>query len=524
VTETQVDGRLRFLRGLRQDGSVLTEEAVLRRLDQTPIAVVLGRDAAGQLDTQVTALTAVNLLARLFRRLTIVAPDGVDVDARLPFVEGPLGPALARFAGRVHADVRAAAGPAPADALSLHVADTASPSGPRDVYCRGTGWLARVSDQPVPLTAAADENPIGPLVAAALGVAEVFKRVFGDVLPRVMHAEKLAFSALTFQVGDEDPGPPVARLRLPDTMLVGAGSIGSAFLWGLAHVGRAVGRLTVVDPDALERHNPDRAILVLDDTAARGVEKAPWAVEAVQAWVPGVTMRPFVGTIRAYVDTLNPDYRLPLAISAVDSIESRRDIQDALPGAILNASTGPTNVEVSHHGALGERPCLYCLYLPDVLARSRVQVAMDRSGFGQKDVAEMLVPDSRRRLTPDNVRGIERHHGLAAGALQAYVGRRLAELLDDHLWYGQAPVQTDYGQALVTTAFVSALAGFLLLAETLKAADPTLAGHRLSGVYQQDLLGVPNGYVYAGDRDATGYCLCHSPLRRRLWREKYGGV
>lgn len=151
-------------------------------------------------------------------------------------------------------------------------------------------------------------------------------------------------------------------------------------------------------------------------------------------------MRPFVGTIRAYVDTLDPDYTLPLAISAVDSIESRRDIQDALPGAILNASTGPTNVEVSRHGALGEGPCLYCLYLPDVLARSRVQLAMARTGFGQKDVAGLLVPDGHR-LTLDNVRGIERHNRLAPGALHAYHGRSLAELLDDHLWYGQTPVK-----------------------------------------------------------------------------------
>lgn len=521
MTGSAVDGRLRFVRGLRQDGSTLTEEALLRRLDQTPIAVVLGRDAAGRLTTQVTALTAVNLLARLFRRLTIVAPDSVGVDARLPFIEGPLGPALAGFAGRVHADVRAAAGPAPADALSLHVGDTAGPAGPRDVYCCGAGWLARVADRPVPVTATADENPVGPLIAAAMGAAEVFKHVFGDVLTRVMHAEDLAFSALTYQVGDKDPGPPMARLRLPETVLVGGGSIGSAFLWGLAHVGRAEGALTVVDPDALELHNPDRAILVLDDAAARGLEKAPWAVEAVRARLPGVAMRPFVGTIRAYVDTLDPDYTLPLAISAVDSIESRRDIQDALPVAILNASTGPTNVEVSRHGALREGPCLYCLYLPDVLVRSRVQLAMARTGFGQKDVAGLLVPDGRR-LTPDNVRGIERHNGLAPGSLHAYHGRSLAELLDDHLWYGQAPVQLEDGQALVTTAFVSALAGFLLMAELLKAADPALAPHRLARIYQQDLLGVPNGFVYAGDRDATGYCVCYSPLRRRLWREKYG--
>ncbi len=68
---------------------------------------------------------------------------------------------------------------------------------------------------------------------------------------------------------------------------------------------------------------------------------------------------------------------------------------------------------------------------------------------------------------------------------------------------------------------MSALAGFLLLAEVLKEADSALVPYRVPGVYEQELLAVPNGFRYPGQRDATGYCLCHSPLRRRLYREKY---
>lgn len=522
MTTQRIDGRLRFVQALGLDRGELHAEELVRRLDQTPITIAVG-PTAETFDTQTTALTAVNLLGRLFRQLRIVAPNEVAVHPQLPFVQGKLGPALVAFAQRVHADVQVELAIAPGtDGVTLYVASGDGPTRAGHVYCAGSGWLARVSRQPVVVEAGSGGNPIGPLIAAALGAAEVFKIVLGAALPAVEPAEDVAFSALTYRVATHDVGPSLREPRLPDTTLVGAGSIGSALLWGLAHLRRARGALTIVDDDHLEDHNPDRAILVLDDTAARGLEKATWAQEMVQPWLPELAIRSFPGRIRTYVDTLPPDYVLPLAISAVDSIESRRDIQDALPYHILNASTGATKVEISRHDGLGSGSCLYCLYLPDVLARSPIELAMARTGFSARDVAEMLIPGSGRLLTARNVRGIASHNHLPDDALRHYVGHRLDELLRDQLWYSQAAVSLDDGQALVTTAFVSALAGFLVLGELLKEADPSLAPYRLGHLYEQELLSVPNEFVYPGTRDETGYCLCHDIRRRRLYHQKYG--
>ncbi len=521
------DGRLRFVQALRLADTGLSREELIRRLDETPIAVVVGKQTAGSLATQTTALTAVNLLGRLFRPLIIVAPEDAYTHSRLPFIQGPFAVALAAFAGRVHPDVRAELrDDPPAGAIVLHVSDPDAVADPGRVHCAGAGWLSRVARHPLPPLFPRDENPVGPLVAAALGVAELFKLVLGDVLSGVVPAEEVAFSSLTYrvgdlEVGDLEVGPPLMGGHLPESVLVGAGSIGSAFLWGLAHLPIVSGKLTIADPDRLKRHNLDRAILVLDGTAALEPEKAPWARDLIKSWLPKLDITPFSGTIRQYVNTLSPDYRLPLAISAVDSIESRRDIQDALPERILNASTGPTKVEVSRHDVLGEGPCLYCLYIPEVLERSPLHIAMDRTGFEQRYVAELMVPDGKRLLSDGNVRGVERRNNLPPGTLKPYVGRRLPELLQDQIWYSQAPVSTESGRALVTTAFVSALAGFLLLAEAIKEAEPALASYRLSRVYEQELLATPNEFIYPGEPDVTGYCLCHSPLRRRLYRDKY---
>ncbi|GEM_PF-1645301 len=523
MSEHEDDGRLRWIRSLPAAEGGLPFADVRERLDEAPITVVIDAADADTFSAQATALTAVNLLARLFRRLVIVAPDGAVADQRLPFVTGPLGAALISFAERVHPDVYAtvAAVPSP-DSTILHIAPFTAATCAASVYCGGTGWLACVSRCPLTGRKARDDaNPIGPLVAAVLGVAEIFKVAFSDLVPRMIPADGIRFSALTYGADANDPGPPLGSIMLPDTTLVGVGSIGSGFLWGLAHLPAIEGRLAIVDPDMLAAHNPDRAILVFDDAAARKLPKAAWARDTVQPSLPRLAMSSFQGTIREYVDTLPPDYRLPLAVSAVDSIKARRDIQDSLPRHILNASTGPTRVEVSRHGFGDGGPCLYCLYLPEVLERAPIRLAVVRTGFPQKTVAEMLMPGNPHRLSAGNIRGIERHNELPPGSLRRFEGRTLHELLADHLWYGQAPVPLADGQALITTAFVSALAGILLLAEAIKEATVSLAPYRLTRVYEQELLGVPNGFVYPGERDPTGYCLCHDPFRLRLFEDKY---
>ena len=106
-------------------------------------------------------------------------------------------------------------------------------------------------------------------------------------------------SCLTYRVGDLDVGPPLRHIRLPQAVLAGAGSIGSAFLWGLAHLPGVSGQLTIADPDRLKRHNLDRAILVLDGIAALEPEKAIWARDTIRPWVPDLEITPFSGPVRA---------------------------------------------------------------------------------------------------------------------------------------------------------------------------------------------------------------------------------
>src|SRR6266700_7734628 len=99
MNQERVDGRLRFVRSLHLTSCQMDAEEVLRCLDETPIAIVIGSSTAGTFNTQVTALTALNLLGRLFRHLCICVPPNVLVDERLPFVQGQLDSAFLQFVG-----------------------------------------------------------------------------------------------------------------------------------------------------------------------------------------------------------------------------------------------------------------------------------------------------------------------------------------------------------------------------------------------------------------------------------------
>jgi len=88
--------------------------------------------------------------------------------------------------------------------------------------------------------------------------------------------------------------------------------------------------------------------------------------------------------------------------------------------------------------------------------------------------------------------------------------------------YAQAAVPTETGPVLISTPYVSAMAGLLLLAEALKEADGRLHPYRLNGRYDLDMSGEPPPFTQATVRDMSGRCLCYSPFRRRAYRRLHG--
>jgi hypothetical protein len=134
-------------------------------------------------------------------------------------------------------------------------------------------------------------------------------------------------------------------------------------------------------------------------------------------------------------------------------------------------------------------------------------------------------------LGEDGVRQIERSARLQSGALRHAVGQTLDELYRTQFLYGEMASARDTGaRVAVASPFLTALTGFLLGAELLKAsAGPSFAGYRLGargvvGVrYRESLLhGPASSVVDRPVRWRGPECLCRSTRRLRLMRQRYG--
>jgi hypothetical protein len=129
-------------------------------------------------------------------------------------------------------------------------------------------------------------------------------------------------------------------------------------------------------------------------------------------------------------------------------------------------------------------------------------------------------------MEPEDIEVIQDANLLPADivdTLDTFLGQPLLSLWNRQIAYSDAALNVNEGgpQPLVSTAFVSAFAGVLLLAELYKEVDPELAAYAVQNAYQQELLGVPAGNVFGYPRDARGWCLCRSSFRLNAYSEKY---
>jgi adenylyltransferase/sulfurtransferase len=115
-----------------------------------------------------------------------------------------------------------------------------------------------------------------------------------------------------------------ARLRDASILVVGVGALGSAAAEALADAG--IGRLTLIDPDVVERSNLHRQLL--HRTADLGLPKVDSAAAKLVARHPSLSLT----LLRARLDATTVDGVLPghdCVIDATDGIETKFFVNDA---------------------------------------------------------------------------------------------------------------------------------------------------------------------------------------------------
>lgn len=478
---------------------------------------------------QLLAIALVDLLGRLFPRIEIVADSDAAADARLP-----PGPALLHErleAARAHGFTPAP--PTCEPAVTIVVGPAA---GQADVHVDGSAWQSYVGRQPSRLLADEDSLvPVGPLIAACRAANQVFQLILGERLAQPAHIIESSYSsALTYESGADPLDDPVLPAATDvAAVIVGAGSIGGAAVYLLARVPGLAGEAYVVDDDAVAEHNPDRAILATEEVAAAGAIKVDVAAGALSHH-DALTVHPHRKRFEQFVGERPREAPLPLVLSAVDSLASRREIQDAVPFEVIDAACGLDQISCSGH-VTDDGPCLYCLHIEAVLDAEQIKYRLiaQATGLPEPTVIALLAQDAP--LNAQHLAAIEsyrRVHGddLPPGAFDPYLGKTLDTLYRERLLYGEVLVTMEGGgQAAVAAPFVTALAGFLLAGEALKAGGgdafaPFRLGPRgqIKTMYREDPWGSPlNGLLLNRPRWETSECLCQSPLRLRLLRARY---
>ena len=324
------DSRLRFIQG----GDTTDESEILALLGRTIEVRLPGKMPLWR--HQLLALALIDLVGRMFTRIRVVCDESAAAHEWLP----PGAPLLIeRLEGvRRHALTPPESPEAPA--ITVHVGQGKDPA---DVYVDGCGWLSYVGTTPSRLDD--NEGPalaVGPLVAACRVASQVFQIALRDHLawtPRLIesnYASSLTYESSTDPLADAAVPPPATI----DALLVGAGSIGGAAAYLFAHTPNLSGTLEVVDPETLEDHNPDRALLATSALAATKAVKAEVAATAL-AHHKELDATPHRKRLASLVAERPRELTLPLVLSAVDSVESRREIQDSLPLDVIDAACSP---------------------------------------------------------------------------------------------------------------------------------------------------------------------------------------
>jgi hypothetical protein len=499
----------------------LDRKAVRNSLEGASVTLAAG-DRAAHGPARAGFLLAANLVARLYPRIRLQGPDELVRRA-----EGEI------ILVNPRADVAAAAEPTTATLGYEMTID-----GDAAVSVAARGWNVYVDT-----IVDGDEGPTAApaaLIAAALGVGELFRIVFADELgPRGRGGRQpAAFNLVT--LGEPRGDQPVPdNVELGEFHLVGAGAIGQAAAQALAVAG-AHGTMLAVDHDKVALSNLQRYVLTRDSDigavkvdllrerlAKSGLEVVPLASE----WHAGLV-----------------DGNLPTLV-ALDSPEGRIGVQASLPGPIYNAWTQPADVGWSRHERFGEEPCLACLYWPEHERPSRHEQIAEAFRQHPLRVLAYLVhrgipiglplphggipvipgfeppPDAERWLTTPLVDDIAAAADIDAAELADWRDRPLADVYQDgicggallHLNVGEAP-----REVLVPLAHQSAFAGVMLATEFLVAQVPELGAARHQAVEgRYDVLaGLPQ--VLSRPRAKTRGCICGDVVFLAVYRAKVG--
>lgn len=287
------------------------------------------------------------------------------------------------------------------------------------------------------------------LAACHIAAAALHQVIGSSSLPRLDLPLSVDFAELAVPEGSL-----TTPFDISGAALVGGGAVANGFLRALRHL-RVRGTLSIVDPKVVGEGNPNRCLYFSGDDV--GLPKASTLAQAAQPDFPDLKLEPYACTFGELVAKTG---LVDTAIVTVDSRRARRSLQKEIPRRVIDASTTDARAVIVHsHSQPTDGACLACIYrhVPDEHARERsiaeglgIDIETVREGF----------------ITAQAAARIGRAHpSVEPGTI---IGKAYDTLFKE-LCSAQALLTPEGRQVLAPFAFVSALAGVLLVIELLRS-------------------------------------------------------
>lgn len=325
------------------------------------------------------------------------------------------------------------------------------------------GWVARVSSGNETLPGDVGQaNPVAALMAASLGVAEVFKRVFdvpNDVAPLLQKTELSLFEQTT---SPTSIGPLLPdKIRIPDALLIGAGAIGNGIALLFSQL-PLCGRVHVIDKQDYADENLGTCILV-EPTGWLGHSKA----ERLASWLQQNSELRVTGE-KALIESAKSGpiiagLAVDLVLNGLDDVEARHAAQDLWPAVIIDGGINEVGAAVTQYRLDHEdQACLKCWFEPPKLDERALQSRLT-------GLATTSLNDMNRLLTDDDIEQSSEHKRDWLQE-QRKKGKALCSIISEATLASRFGVDVEEGFR-PSAPFVATAAAAMVLAEAVKSLE-----------------------------------------------------
>ena len=417
--------------------------------------------------------TAANLIARFCPKIDVALPQ------ELSGLQSEIIEMLRKIDSSSDAEFRSLA-TAVEDDYAATLSIGAAPEGLPDLtVIDAEGWLAIVGKRsPVSETSLDyDDNPFGALMASALGTAEVFKHLLKPLPGMAFYFGDATFSTFDYSVNGNDTGPRLPnKIVFPDSLLVGVGAVGNAFLLSLSSVKGLQGNLLTVDGQVTDDpSNLNRYVLAFEDDAdpRRPMPKTYLAVRLFEG--SDIRVQPFQEPLEVFVKRIyQKEVLMPkVVLSAVDNNDARLVLQQLWPDLLLEGATDDSLSQVSRHEHDKGLGCLLCIH-DFTRTDSTFSYTAHMAGLSglPEETIKIAMADASLVITADHVNQAAEEK---RAFLSSRLGAKICSVFSELEKISSRPAGTLPTHA--TVSFVSMISGLLMAAEFVKYAaklDSTL--------------------------------------------------